>query len=153
MSPVLPSIYGIDPALYIELPAIFVGGVSGGVHAARRGFDFVGVLALTIATGIGGGIVRDVLLGVGPPVALTHGRYLVAVAAAAIVAFVFAHAVTRIRGVLAMIDALSLGFFGVAGTDRALAVGLPLPGVVLLGVLAAVGGSVVRDVLSNEIPV
>lgn len=152
MAPILPSIHGVDPSMYLELPAIAVGAFSGGAHAADRGFDYVGVAVLAIATGLGGGMMRDVLLSVGPPLALMSTRYLVTVGAAAVVAFLFARHVSRVRLLLDGIDALSLGFFGIAGVDRALAVGLPTPGAVVVGVITAVGGSVIRDVLANETP-
>ncbi|AKV01011.1 hypothetical protein AKJ09_07674 [Labilithrix luteola] len=148
----LPTIHGVGPALYLELPAIIVGGLSGGVHAVQKNFDAVGVVVLAIATGLGGGLMRDVILSVGPPLVLLNPRYLYAVTAAALVAFFFAPLFSHIKKVTDFIDALSLGFFGIAGAERALSLGIPEPGALMLGVITAVGGSVARDVLANDTP-
>jgi uncharacterized membrane protein YeiH len=134
------------------MPAIVAGALSGGAHAVRKKLDAVGVLALAIATGIGGGLLRDILIGMGPPLALARPYYLDVVVGAAIVSFFFSRQVARVAVLLNLFDTLSLGFFAVAGADRALAVGLPIPGVLLCGVLTAVGGSLIRDVLCNDIP-
>lgn len=148
----LPTIHGVGPSMYLELPAIIVGGMSGGVHAVQKDFDAVGVVVLAIATGLGGGLMRDMILSVGPPLVLLNPRYLYAVTAAALVAFFFAPQFARLKKLTEFIDALSLGFFGIAGAERAIALGIPSPGALMLGVITAVGGSVARDVLANETP-
>jgi uncharacterized membrane protein YeiH len=134
------------------MPAIVAGALSGGAHAVRKNFDAVGVLSLAITTGIGGGLLRDVLLSVGPPLALVRPHYLDVVVVSAVVAFFFSRQMSRFAKLLGLYDTLALGFFAVAGTDRALAVGLPIPGALLCGVITAVGGSIIRDVLCNDVP-
>jgi uncharacterized membrane protein YeiH len=152
MTPILPNIHGVDTSLYIELPAIAVGGLSGGAHAKERGFDYMGVIVLAIASGLGGGMLRDMILGLGPPLALRDTRYLATVSGAAAVSYLFSRRLNRVKAPLVLIDALALGFFAIAGVDRAISVGLPAPGAAVLGVVAAVGGSVIRDLLANETP-
>src|SRR3954470_10694849 len=111
----LPAIGGIGPSWYIELPAIVSGALSGGAHGVRNGFDAVGIITLATVTGLGGGIIRDVILGHLPPLALANPRYLFAAMVAAMVAFFLARIVARADALLGFIDAAALGFFGTAG--------------------------------------
>lgn len=149
----LPEIVGISPSLYLELPAIFAGSLSGAAHGARKGFDAVGMVVLAIASGLGGGLLRDIAIGHTPPLVLARPIYLLAALVSVLVAFLFARWLSHADPVLEVIDSLALGFFGTAGAQQALAAGIPLPGIICLGTLTAVGGSVIRDVLSNDIPV
>lgn len=149
----LPVIAGLGPSLYLELPAILAGSLSGAAHAVRKGFDASGIFALATATGLGGGILRDLVLGHTPPLAFIKPSYLHTALASAIIAFFFARAIARIEKLLQFIDALALGFFATVGAQQALAAHLSPLGVVFIGVLTAIGGSVLRDLLSNEVPV
>jgi uncharacterized membrane protein YeiH len=134
------------PAL-VDLAAIVVGALTGGLLAAREGFAVSGVLLLAVSGGLGGGLIRDVLLAEGPPVALTDRTYLPVVAVTAAVTFFFSGWLSRLTGLLVVLDAVTLGFFTVIGAQKAEAVGLPSASVVFIGTLAAVGGAVIRDVL------
>lgn len=142
---------GIERAL--DLGGVFVFAVSGASLAARRRFDVVGMLVLATATGLGGGILRDVLLGDVPPVALRDQLYLVMPLAAAALVLVGHHLVERLERPVLLFDAAGLGLFAVVGTAKALDFGLGVLPSVLLGVTSAVGGGVVRDVLAREVPV
>lgn len=148
----LPVFGGIGPSLYLELPAIVAGALSGGAHAVRKGFDVVGVAVLAAVTGLGGGILRDVLLGHLPPLALAKPSYLVIALLSAAVACVAAPLIARAARVLALVDAASLGFFGTVGAQQGLAAQLPIASVVAIGVITAIGGGVLRDVLANDTP-
>lgn len=148
----LPVIAGIGPSYYLELPAIAAGCLSGGLHAVRKGFDAVGIVVLAIVTGLGGGILRDVILGHGPPLAFRRPSYLAVALASATFIFFASHIVHRILAWLKVLDAAALGFFGVVGAQQAMASSLPLASIVAVGLVCAVGGGVVRDVLSNDIP-
>ncbi|WP_432277362.1 trimeric intracellular cation channel family protein [Klenkia sesuvii] len=130
----------------VDLAAVVVGALTGGLLAAREGFAVSGVLLLAISGGLGGGLIRDVLLGV-PVVALTNPAYLPTVALTAMVTFFFAGWLSRATGLLIGLDALTLGFFTVIGAQKAQLAGLPVASVVLIGVATAVGGAVIRDVL------
>jgi uncharacterized membrane protein YeiH len=105
----------INPPLWIELSAVVVGALTGALFAARRGLDLVGVVAIAIVAGLGGGMIRDVLLST-VPAALSDPAYLVAVTAAAAVGAFFASAVQRLRWPLWALESLSLGLFAVIGT-------------------------------------
>jgi uncharacterized membrane protein YeiH len=131
----------------VDLAAIVVGALTGGLLAAREGFAVSGVLLLAVSGGLGGGLIRDVLLAEGPPVALTNPAYLPTVAVTAAVTFYFSGWLSRLTGLLVMLDALTLGFFTVIGAQKAQLAHLPSASVVFIGTVTAVGGAVIRDVL------
>lgn len=134
----------------VDLTAVVVGALSGATIAARQHMAVTGVLVMAFCTGLGGGLIRDVLLGRGTPVALTSHLYLPTVTITAAVAFYFAAALSRLTPILLGLDALSLGLFTVIGAEKAQLAHLPAGSVVFLGVVTAVGGSVIRDVFINE---
>jgi uncharacterized membrane protein YeiH len=141
----------VDPPIWIDVPAIVAGALAGALFAQRRGLDLIGILAIAIVNGLGGGILRDVLLG-RVPIALEEPIYLAAVAISTLIGASFAEAVNRMRVTLTMIDAVALGLFSVIGTQSALLAGLPTLSAILLGTITGVGGSVLRDVLVGELP-
>lgn len=145
---------GLDAGLerVLDLSGIFVFAVSGALLAARKRFDVVGIAVLATATALGGGIVRDTMLGDLPPVALRDRSYLV-LPLVATVAVLAGHAlVERILRPVQVFDAGGLGLFCVVGTAKALDAGLDVVPAVLLGTTSAVGGGVLRDVLAREVP-
>jgi uncharacterized membrane protein YeiH len=131
----------------VDLAAIVVGALTGGLLAAREGFAVSGVLLLAITGGLGGGLIRDVLLAEGPPVALTDEAYLPTVVITATVTFFFSGWLSRLTGLLVVLDAVTLGFFTVIGAQKAQLAGLPSASVVFIGTLTAVGGALIRDML------
>jgi uncharacterized membrane protein YeiH len=131
----------------IDLAAIVIGALTGGLLAAREGFAVSGVLLLAVSGGLGGGLIRDVLLAQGPPVAMTNPAYLPTVAVTAAVTFYFSGWLSRLTRLLVGLDAVTLGFFTVIGAQKAQLAGLPSASVVFIGTLTAVGGAVIRDVL------
>ncbi|MGY1821981.1 trimeric intracellular cation channel family protein [Geodermatophilus sp. SYSU D00079] len=131
----------------VDLAAIVVGALTGGLLAAREGFAVSGVLLLAVCGGLGGGLIRDVLLAQGPPVALTNPAYLHTVAITAMVTFYFSGWLSRLTGLLVVLDAVTLGFFTVIGAQKAQLAALPSASVVFVGTVTAVGGAVIRDVL------
>ncbi|MCU1614831.1 MAG: hypothetical protein JWO98_2371 [Frankiales bacterium] len=131
----------------VDLAAVVIGALTGGLLAAREGFAVSGVLLLAISGGLGGGLIRDVLLAGGPPVALTNQAYLPTVAITAAVTFFFSGWLSRLTNLLVVLDAVTLGFFTVIGAQKAQLAGLPSASVVFIGSLTAVGGALIRDVL------
>ncbi|WP_347058938.1 TRIC cation channel family protein [Blastococcus sp. HT6-30] len=131
----------------VDLAAIVIGALTGGLLAAREGFAVSGVLLLAVSGGLGGGLIRDVLLAEGPPVALTNQAYLPTVAITAGVTFFFSGWLARLTGLLVVLDAVTLGFFTVIGAQKAQLAGLPSASVVFIGTLTAVGGALIRDML------
>nr|WP_211661733.1 TRIC cation channel family protein [Modestobacter muralis] len=138
---------GLHVPAAVDLVAIVIGALTGGLLAAREGFAVSGVLLLAVSTGLGGGLIRDVLLASGPPVALTDPAYLPTVAITAAVTFWFSGVLSRFNRLLVGLDAVTLGFFTVIGAQKAQLAGLPSASVVFIGTLTAVGGAVIRDVL------
>lgn len=138
--------------LWLNLFGTFAFGISGGLAAVRARLDVFGVLALSAAVGLAGGVVRDLLIGV-PPATFRDWRYLAAVGAAALVCFFAGPAIERLqRGVL-VFDAVGLAVFCVAGASKGLEHGLGPVQAVLLGLITGVGGGMLRDVLLGEVPV
>jgi uncharacterized membrane protein YeiH len=138
--------------LIVDLVGVFAGAALGAMQAERRKMDLMGYLVLGLVSGVGGGVIRDTLLQAGPPLALVRPAYLVAALAGALAAFLFE--LRRGPGVrvLALLDALTLGAFAVAGTQRTLEVGLHPGTSLLMGVITAAGGGIVRDVLTRQTP-
>ena len=136
----------------LDLIGIFAFGISGALMAIRRDFDVVGIAILAVITALGGGILRDLVLGDTPPPAFTRWEYLVAPLAAAAVTFVAHPELGRLTRTLLVFDAAGLGLFCVAGTVKALDHGLAPVAAVSLGVTTAVGGGLLRDVIARETP-
>lgn len=137
----------------LDLAGVFAFALSGALLAVQKRFDVVGLVILAEITAIGGGVVRDLVLGATPPAAFTHAEYLLVPLAAAAVAF-FAHpAVERLLFAVLLFDAAGLALYAVAGTAKASAHGLGGVSAVALGVVTAVGGGILRDVLAKETPV
>lgn len=137
----------------LDLVGIFVFGLSGASLAARKGFDAVGLLVLALATGLGGGLIRDVLVGIHPPLALDDQWYLGVPVASTLVVLVGHAVVERLERPVLLFDAAGLGVFAVSGAAIAVDHGLGWAAAILLGTTTAVGGGIVRDVLAREVPV
>ena len=138
--------------LTLNLLGTFAFGLSGGILAVRKQMDLFGVLVLSVATGLGGGITRDILLGKTPPTTLSDWWYVIVSSIAGIVVFVQYRRLVHHTRFITTFDAVGLSIFTVTGTTIALGTGLgPIPSV-LLGMLTGVGGGVLRDVLAGEIP-
>ena len=137
--------------LVLDLIGVFFFAVSGNLLAARKDIDITGGLVLGLLAGLGGGIIRDVLLGV-TPLALSQPVYLVPPFLAAAAVYLLGSLVHRVRLFIVIFDAAGLGLFCTFGTVRALDHGMPVVSALLLGVTTAVGGGLLRDVVANEIP-
>ena len=137
--------------LWVDLLAVGIGSLQGAMFASEykdRRLDLLGIAIIGIATGLGGGVLRDVLLGEVPR-AMSSNWYLLVAVAAAIVGMALQRVFTRLAGVITVLDALTIGLLGAIGSTKALSLGLPEIPAVFVGVIAAVGGSVLRDLLMN----
>ncbi|MEV0631332.1 trimeric intracellular cation channel family protein [Nonomuraea wenchangensis] len=135
----------------LDLVGIFVFALSGALMGVRKRLDGVGMLVLASMTALGGGVVRDLILNVRPIAFQSLGYVLVPVAATVIVFFWHPH-VARVMPAILVLDAAGLGLFCAVGTEKALEYGLNPLHATLLGVVTAVGGGMLRDVLAGEIP-
>lgn len=135
--------------LWADLVAVGLGGVQGALFASgfvgQRRLDMLGVTIIGIVMGMGGGLIRDLLLNV-TPATLQNNAYLLTAVAAALVGMLLANLFQRLNQVIVALDALVIGLFGAFGTAKALAGGLPEVPAVFVGVCAAVGGGILRDV-------
>ena len=136
-----------------DLLGVAVFAVSGGLLAVRQRLDIVGVLVLSVVTGLGGGALRDVLIGDVPPPGLADWRYLVTALVAGTLTFWLHPAFERIARLVKIFDAFGLGLFAVVGAAKASEYGLgPVPAA-LLGMVTGVGGGMIRDVLAGRVPI
>jgi uncharacterized membrane protein YeiH len=136
----------------LDLLGVFVFALAGASLAVRKGFDVVGMVALAFVTALGGGVLRDLVIGSTPVAAVQDSWYLVVVVGAAGVVGVAHRTVEAMRRPVLVLDALGIGLFTVVGAVKALAAGLDVPAAVLVGTMAAVGGGIVRDVLARDEP-
>jgi len=135
--------------LWANLLAVGIGSLQGALFAAQfrdRRLDLLGVAIIGIATGFGGGVLRDLLLNEVPR-ALLSNWYLPVATASALIGMLLQRIFTRIQPLITALDALTIGLFGAIGTTAALALGLPAIPAVFVGSVSAVGGSILRDLL------
>jgi len=140
----------IAPA--IELSGVFIGALSGGLAAVRLELDLVGVLVLAWAAGLGGGLLRDVLIGAIPPVGISDWRFIAVACLAGVVMYVFHPRLEHARRPIAVLDAGALALYTVSGTLKALDLGFGGVTAISAGILTGIGGGVLRDLLSDEVP-
>lgn len=136
-----------------DLIGIFVFALSGGVLGVRYRLDLFGVLLLSCATAVTGGIVRDVMIGAVPPAALTDAYYLPTAILAGLVTFRWHRTIECMRNPVLLFDAAGLAVFAVFGTGKALAYGLSPFAATLLGIITGIGGGIARDLLVVRTPV
>lgn len=138
--------------LALDLLGVFAFALSGGLVAVKKRLDLFGVLVLAGAAALGGGVIRDVLIGDLPPVGISDWRLVTCAAAAGLVTFLFHPGVERISRVVRVLDAAGLATFAVSGSVKALGAGVDPLAAVLIGGITAVGGGMVRDVLAGQVP-
>lgn len=136
----------------LDLLGVFANGLLGGAVARSQGMDLFGFGAMGVICGLGGGVIRDVLLQHGTPVALTHPAYIPTALAGAGLAFV-----TRIEHkawdrVFLLVDAAAISLWATAGALITLSAGLGWLPAVLLGTITATGGGVTRDIILTRVP-
>lgn len=141
------------PLLVLDLLGTFAFALNGGLTAVRVArVDIVGVLTLGMITALGGGIIRDVLLGAVPPATFQDWRYLAVAAGGALIAFAFSWLLNRLAMPIEILDAVGLSVFAVTGAAKAVEFGLGPPQAIILGAITAVGGGTIRDALVLRIP-
>jgi len=153
--PALPEALSLSTAqLAVEVAATLAFALSGLIEGARKRLDAVGVCVVTGVAAFGGGTLRDVLLDRRPFVWVEHAAWLWALLALAIAAMLFMRArhLRPTERAMQWPDALGLGLFAASGTQIALAAAMPALVAVLMGVMTATFGGVLRDIVCNEIP-
>jgi uncharacterized membrane protein YeiH len=139
--------------LVLDLVGTFAFGLNGALTAARAvRLDVVGILSLGVITALGGGIIRDVLIGAIPPATFLDWRYLALALGGGLLAFALSRRLDRLERPIIVLDAVGLSVFAVIGAAKALDFGLGVAPAILLGVLTGVGGGTIRDTLIRQIP-
>ena len=142
-----------DFVLYaLSLVALTAQAMTAALAAGKRSMDWAGVCMLGCITALGGGTIRDVLLGHYPLVWVQHPSYLAITAVAAFVTILIARHVHRLNLAFLVLDAIGLVVFTMAGCDVAWQVNASLPIVIVAGMITGCAGGVLRDILCNDVP-
>jgi uncharacterized membrane protein YeiH len=138
--------------LFLDYLGTFAFAVSGALKAVRRRMDLFGMIVLAVVTAIGGGTIRDVMVGQ-RPFWLTDANYILLALLAVAAVFLLYRLISSGETALLWFDAVGLGAFTVIGASRAMDHGVGLVGTVALACLSGVGGGMIRDVLAGDVPV
>nr|WP_218852797.1 trimeric intracellular cation channel family protein [Spelaeicoccus albus] len=139
--------------LALDLTGTFAFGLNGALTAVRAArLDVVGVIALGMITALGGGVIRDVIIGSVPPATFQDWRYFTLALLGGLIAFTLSRLLKRLTYLITLLDAVGLSIFAVIGASKALDFGLGVGPALLLGVVTAVGGGTIRDLLVLRIP-
>lgn len=137
---------------FLDLTGTIAFAASGAWVAVKKEMDLFGVVVLGMVTAVGGGTIRDVLLGALPPFSLQNEVYLWLPMATSLLVFALHPWLSKLMQPLLYLDAIGLGTFVVIGTSKALMLGTGPIGAILMGILTGTAGGVIRDVLANEVP-
>lgn len=141
-----------DWVYIVDLLGTFVFAISGVLTAIDKKFDLVGSIIIGTVTAVGGGSLRDMLIGETPVGWMQDLNYLYTILAAVIVSYLFQQYILKLRRGMFFFDTLGIGLFTILGLQKTLQVDLSIPIGLLMGVVSAAFGGVIRDVLTNEIP-
>ena len=143
-----------DPVIHVfDLFGTAVFAVTGALCGVHKRLDLLGVTVFGCTVGVGGGILRDAIIGDVPVAALRDKSYLFICIAAAVMVFFIAKYLSNLKRIIAFCDAVGLGVFTAIGAAKGAAFELNTIGIILCGVLTAVGGGILRDVMGKSIPV
>lgn len=136
----------------LDLIGTLVFAMSGAARGVQQGMDLFGVLVLAFVTAVSGGITRDVMIGAVPPESVASWHNLAVAIAGGLFVFCFFRLFDRLQHPVLLFDAIGLGLFAVAGTQKALNYGVNWPMAAILGMVSGIGGGMVRDVLTTQVP-
>jgi uncharacterized membrane protein YeiH len=142
----------VAPSLVADLVGVAVFAASGASAAIAKRLDIFGVIFVGVVAALGGGIVRDLLIGAIPPFAFTHWIYIAVPIVASAILFYFHPQFGRLRRTVLVLDAAGLGLFTATGALTARAAGVPAVGAAIIGMITGIGGGLGRDLLTGEIP-
>lgn len=137
----------------LDLAGTFAFAISGAIAARQSRLDLFGIVSLAYITACGGGIIRDLCIGALPPAGLSDWRYLALAIVAAGMVIGANQLMERLSQPVLLFDAVGLGFFAVFGAHKTLAFGHGVEAAIILGMISAVGGGAMRDLLLNRTPV
>ena len=136
----------------LDLLGTLVFAISGVIAAVERKFDLVGAFIIGFVTALGGGTTRDLLMGSTPVTWMREPHYLLVIVAAMALCYLFFPQLSKVRKSIFIFDSIGLGLFSILGLQKALIAELSVPVALILGIVSAVFGGVIRDVLTNQVP-
>lgn len=139
--------------LLLDLFGTAVFAITGAVQGIRHHLDVFGVTVLACCVGVGGGMVRDCIIGCTPVAALSNQHYIIICIAVGLLSYATARFWISKRNIIKICDAIGLGVFTALGAEKGFAQGLGFTGIILCGVFTAIGGGIIRDLLTGKIPV
>jgi uncharacterized membrane protein YeiH len=136
----------------LDLIGTFVFAISGTIAAGEKRLDLFGAAFIGFATAIGGGTLRDMMIGITPVSWTSSMAYIYAIVLAVALTFVLKEQIFRFRKTIFLFDTIGIGVFTIIGVEKALENGINIPVAIIMGMLTAVAGGVIRDTLNNEVP-
>jgi len=137
---------------FIDYLGTFVFAISGVLAAVEKKFDLFGAIMLGMVTAIGGGTLRDLLIGSTPVGWMVNEQYIFIILSAIPICYFFKDRILNLRRSIFLFDTIGIALFTILGLKKTLALGLSPTIAVMMGIVSAVFGGVIRDVLSNEVP-
>ena len=141
-----------DFIYYLDLLGTFVFAISGVLLAVEKRFDIVGAFIIGFVTALGGGTTRDILIGASPVAWMQDLNYLLCIPVAMLCTYLFYDQILKLKRSLFLFDAIGIGIFTILGIQKVLNLGLSPLIALIMGIVSAVFGGIVRDVLTNEVP-
>jgi len=142
----------MDWIYILDIIGTLVFAISGILTAIDSDFDVVGASIIGMVTAVGGGTLRDMLIGQTPVGWMTDLNYLWTIIAALLLSYLFKKRILKLRKSMFFFDTIGIGLFTILGLQKTLSVGLEIPIAILMGIVSAVFGGIIRDVLTNKIP-
>lgn len=136
----------------LDLVGTLVFAMSGAARGVERNMDLFGVLVLAYVTAVFGGITRDIMIGAIPPESVASWHNLALAMTGGLFVFCFSGLFNRFQHPVLFFDAIGLGLFAVAGTQKAFNHGINWPMAAILGTISGIGGGMVRDILTAQVP-
>ncbi len=138
--------------LILDIVGTIVFAISGALSAIDKRMDFFGAAVIAFLTALGGGTIRDILLGATPVGWMQTPNYLVYVLIGLVLSIAFKNVVLKLRRTLFLFDTIGIAVFTILGIEKTLSFGLSPLVAVVMGMVSAVFGGVLRDIASNDIP-
>lgn len=147
-----PRMFELNLINFIDFAGTFVFAVSGVMVAIQKKFDFFGVIILAFVTSVGGGTLRDLMIGSTPVGWMTSEIHVIIILSAVPICYFLSGHLQKVRNTFLIFDTLGIGLFTILGMEKSLEIGLSPTVAAMMGIVSAVFGGVLRDVLSNDVP-
>lgn len=142
----------MDVIYILDIIGTFAFAISGALVASKKDFDLFGVIIIAFVTAVGGGMTRDVLINAHPINWIGDLNYIWTILAAVVFTFLFKSKIAPLSKTMFLFDTIGIGVFTLLGTQKGLSYDLHPFIAVVMGMVSSVIGGVIRDVLTNEVP-